>query len=278
MKIRSIMHLALAGVFALALVNTAQSQISYDGTGLNYTADFDSLGTNTMAWADNSTLSGWYLKASSSTFQNGGVPTSLAAVSVGGQSTAQAYNIGTNGVQPITTRALGWVVSSATGTAYIGLQLQNNSGNAFTGNVTLNYTIGQFSAKNTLSETVTTGYKLLVSSGNQLGSPGFSTLETIPNPNLSNSGGGIDGFAPGNFTTEQDTINFSTNPWNAGEYLWFQVAIPRESSGNNELLAIEAMSVTIPAQVVPEPASWGLFGTGLAAWALVRRRKLNHDE
>jgi uncharacterized protein len=272
MKINAIINYTLAGLVVLTAATAAQAQIDYTGSALNYTANFDSLGTTgpTMPWANNSTLPGWYLHASSSSFGSSGTPTNLDVPSIGGESSDAAYNIGTNGVQPVTTRALGWVVSSATGTAYIGLQLQNISGNAFLGDITLNYTIGQFSAKNTLSETVTTGYKLLTSTGSQLGSAGFTTLETIPNPNLSDSGGGIDGFAPGNFTTEQDTIDLSATPWNNDEYLWFQVTIPRASSGNNELLAIEGMNVSIDA--VPEPATPMLIGLGILGLVVLRRR------
>src|SRR3984957_19725877 len=173
MKTNIIGSAALAALIVLTVVNTAWSQIDYTGAALNYTANFDSLGTTgpTMSWANNSTLPGWYLLASVSSFGSSGVPTSLNVASVGGESSDAAYNIGTNGVDPLTTRALGWVVSSATGTAYIGLQLQNTSGSAFSGDVTLNYTIGQFSAKNAASETVTTGYKILSSTGNQLDTP-----------------------------------------------------------------------------------------------------------
>jgi hypothetical protein len=273
MKTNIIRSAVLAGLVTLTAVNTAWSQVDYTGAALNYSANFNSLGTigPTMSWANNSTLSGWYLLASSASFGSSGVPATLNVASVGGESSAAAYNIGTNGVDPLTTRALGWVVSSATGTAYIGLQLQNTSGSAFSGDVTLNYTIGQFSAKNAVSETVTTGYKLLASTGDQLGTPSYITLETIANPNLSNSGGGIDGFASGNYTAEQDTINLSSTPWANNQFLWFEVTIPREASGNNELLAIENMNVTIAA--APEPSEMALIGLSFAGLAFIMRRR-----
>jgi PEP-CTERM motif len=271
MKIKNSMQCVLVGIVTLAVVNTASSQIDYDGTALSYSQNFDSLGTATQPWTDNSTLSGWYLKASSSSFQNSGDPTNLVAASAGGVSTAEPYNIGTAGVNPVTDRALGWVVASTTGTSYIGLQLLNTSGSAFTGDVTLSYSIEQYSAKNTVSETVTTGYKLLVSTGNQLGSSGFTTLDTIPNPNLNGSPSAIDGNAPGNFSTETDVIDLSATPWNSGEYLWFQVAIPRESSGNNELLAIDDFTATITP--VPEPSAMALTGLCLAGAVLMSGRR-----
>src|SRR5580698_8844136 len=129
MRTKNVIGCTLAGVVALAVVDTARSQITYNGSALNYTANFDSLGsTGPESWTDNSTLPGWYLKASSSSFGASGVPTSLNVASVGGESTAGAYNVGdTSGVDP-TDRALGWVVASTTGTSYIGLELQNTSG------------------------------------------------------------------------------------------------------------------------------------------------------
>lgn len=263
---------SLSGFIALTVINAAQSQISYDGTALSYSQNFDSLGTSST-WANDSTLPGWYLEASSSTFGSSGVPTSLNVADVGGESTAAAYNIGTNGVNSATDRALGWVVSSATGTAYTGLQLQNNSGSDYDGVVTISYSIEQYSAKNTVSESITSGYKLLVSSGNQVASSGFTTLDTIANPNLTGSPSAIDGNAPGNFVTVTDNIDLSSTPWTSGEYLWFRIADPREASGNNELLAIDDVSVDIAAQAVPEPSALAMTALGLAGMFLLIRRR-----
>jgi len=273
MKLNITASLILTGLMALAAVNSAWSQVDYTGAPLSYTANFNSLGTTgpTMSWANNSTLPGWYLLASSSSFGSSGVPTTLNVASMGGETSAAAYNVGTNGVDPLTTRALGWIVASTTGTAYIGLQLQNTSGSSYSGDVTLNYTIGQFSAKNAASETVTTGYKLLASTGDQLNTPSYTTLETIVNPNLSNAGGGIDGFASGNSTSEQDTIDLSSTPWANNQFLWFEVTVPREASGNNELLAIDNMTVTI--NPVPEPSAMALTGLGLAGLGFIVRRR-----
>jgi len=270
MKIKIITGSTLTSIIACAVVSTAHSQIAYTGSALNYAANFNSLGTTgPQSWTDNSTLPGWYLKAASSTFGSGGIPTSLNVVNGGGESTAGAYNVGTNGVDPLTTRALGWVVASTTGTGFIGLELQNTSGSAFSGDVTFNYAIGQFSAKNAASETVSTGYKIFASTGNQLGTSGFTALDSIANPNLSNVGGGIDGFATGNYTTETDTIDLSSTPWANNQFLLLEISIPRETSGNNELLAVESMDVTIVG--VPEPSALALCGSGLAGLLAVQR-------
>ena len=271
---RNIIQCALAGIVALTAANTARSQISYDGTTLSYSQNFDSLASSS-SWANDSTLLGWYMQATSASFGSSGVPTSLNVAAIGGESTAAAYNIGTNGVNPSTDRALGWVVSSATGIAYTGLQLQNTSGSDFTGDVTISYTIEQYSAKNAASESITSGYKLLVSSGNQVASSGFTTLDTITNPNLSNSGSAIDGNASGNYVTVTDVIDLSLTPWDNNEYLWFRIADPRETSGNNELLAIDDVSVSITG--VPEPSTLSLAVIGgLLSLCVFRQRKSFH--
>jgi hypothetical protein len=174
-----------AGLCALCAINTAQSQVLYDGTALSYSQGFDSLETATAAWADNSTISGWYLNSTTL-----GIPSSLAA-SIGNNSGGNAFNVGVAGTHLATDRALGWLTTSTTGTGYIGLQLQNTSGQDYTGTVTLTLTVEQWSARNTTSDPVFIDYKAsLVSTGNQLTSAGWTQLDSIASPNLSNTGTG----------------------------------------------------------------------------------------
>jgi hypothetical protein len=259
---------ALICFIALSAADVARSQVIYDGTGLSYTQNFDSLGTSTVSWTDNSTLPGWYLNSTTL-----GIPTSVAT-STGNNSSGNAFNVGVAGVNPVTDRALGWLTTSTTGTGYVGVQLQNESGQNYVGNVSITLTIEQWSARNVNSDSVFIEDKAnLVSTGNQLTSTSWTTLATVASPNLSNTGGGtthfIDGNAPGNFTTVTETVDFTAaTPWNAGSYLWFRTR-DTTISGNNDLNAVDDVSISIAA--VPEPSAPALAGAGLVALLLVQR-------
>ncbi len=271
MKTQKTICPALVCCALLTAVQSAMCQISYDGTALSYNQNFDSLGTVTVSWADNSTLPGWYLNSTVL-----GIPASVTS-STGNNSGGGAFNVGVAGVNPVTDRALGWLNASTIGTAYIGVQLQNNSGQDYVGNVSITLTYEQWSARNTVSDPLEVDYKAnLVSTGNQLTSPSWTVLGSIASSNLSNTGGGtthyIDGNAPGNFATVTETVTFtSAAPWMAGTFLWFRTK-DSDISGNDDLNAIDDVTINVAAQSVPEPACGALLVTGLVAWALARRR------
>ena len=274
MKTKHLVLTSVVSLFALA-AGSGRAQIGYDGTALNYAQNFDSLGTVNLSWVDGSTLPGWYMQCASATYGSSGVPITLTAVQAGGQSTAQAYNVGSNGVNSASDRALGWVTGSATSTAYTGFQLQNNSGQAFAGTIGITYTIEQYSAKNAASDPLISAYKVVASSGSQLTSSSYTTLSTINSPNTSNTGGAIDGNAAGNRVTITDTITFTSgSPWNSGYYVWFRLR-DTDISGNDELNAVDDVSITIPAlEAVPEPAAGSLFVlAGLLCLNHLQRRK-----
>jgi hypothetical protein len=269
----------LASLMLVVVVHTARSQIVFDGTALNYSQNFDSLGTGTVAWTDNSTLPGWYLWQTVS----GGSSPATVLTSTGNNSGAAAYNVGVAGVNSVDDRALGFLTGSTTGTGYVGVQLQNESGQNYVGDVSITFTYEQWSARNVTSDPLTLAWKTMASTGNQLGSTGgnppWTTLATIASPNLSNTGGGtthyIDGNAPGNYTTVTEMAAFtSDSPWSAGTYLWFRTA-DSDVSGNDDLNAIDDVSISVDA--VPEPATWS-FATFAAMLSLCmfRQRKSSH--
>jgi hypothetical protein len=270
MKLKNAIQPVLVCVVGISVAEIARAQVSYDGTGLSYSQNFDSLGTGTVTWTDNSTLTGWYLNSTVL-----GVPTSVLT-STGNNSGGSAFNVGVAGVNPVTDRALGWLNASTIGTAYIGLQLQNNSGQNYIGDVSLTLTYEQWSARNTTSDPLEIDYKAnLVSTGNQLTSAGWTVLGSVASPNLSNTGGGsthfIDGNASGNNTTVTETVTFTSgSPWVAGSFLWFRTK-DSDISGNDDLNAVDDVGISIAPEVVPEPSSWALLAMGVMGGGIVRR-------
>src|SRR5438093_38395 len=91
---------------------------SITALGVPLTENFDTLaqtGTG-IAWADNSTIPGWY---STRTTYNSGT---------GSSNTGALYSFGVAGTNPVTDRALGSVASGSTGTVYQAAKLTNNTG------------------------------------------------------------------------------------------------------------------------------------------------------
>ena len=259
-------------IIALSAIPSARSQVSYDGTALNYLQNFDSLGTSTVTWTDNSTILGWYLNSTTL-----GVPASVAA-STGNNSSGAAFNMGVAGVNSVNDRALGWLTTSATGTGYVGVQLQNSSGLDYLGDVTVTLTLEQWSARNVTVQSVLLQDKLNIATpGNQLTSTSWTTLDTLNGPNLSNAGGVtthyIDGNDPANRVTVTDTVTFTSGaPWVAGRFLWFKT-LDAVQSGNNDMFGIDDVSITVAA--IPEPATWALAALGgvLSLAGLQQRRR-----
>jgi hypothetical protein len=269
MKTRTLIAGALVGCISIAAIRTAKAQVAYDGTALNYSQTFDALGTSTATWSDNSTLPGWYLNSATL-----GVPASLAA-STGGNSTGAAYNLGVAGVNPLTDRALGWLTTSTVGTAYIGLQLQNTSGQDYVGDVTISLSVEQWSARNSsTAQAVFLDDKAnLITTGNQLASPSWTQLAGMTSP-IMTTAGAIDGNAAADRVNLTQTVTFtSLAPWQAGSYLWFRARDVYHASGtgNNDMMGIDDVSVTIAA--IPEPATLSLAGLGSLLWWLGQSRR-----
>jgi hypothetical protein len=117
---------AIAG--ALLCVATSHAQILMSsGTladkGYEYHQNFDTLATSgtANAWAENSTLLGWYAAR-----QIGGVFTVYRGEAGAGNAGA-LYSFGTNGINVITDRAFGTAGSGTPGTQTFGVRLTNDT-------------------------------------------------------------------------------------------------------------------------------------------------------
>src|SRR5687768_5017656 len=114
--------LFLAGSVLISPSSALTNNGSMTTLGSPLTEDFNTLastGTG-IAWADNSTIPGWY---SSRTTYNSGTGSSNAGA---------LYSFGIAGTNPVGDRALGSVGSGGTGTVYWGARLINNTGSTIT--------------------------------------------------------------------------------------------------------------------------------------------------
>ncbi|MCX6319658.1 MAG: T9SS type A sorting domain-containing protein [Bacteroidetes bacterium] len=112
--------------FALLVYSFSNAQFNINAVATNYSQDFNTL-TN-GAWADNTTLNGWYARTDA-TATIGTYGANTGTTTAGG-----LYAFGVTGTNPPTERALGYASSNGfTGTAgsqkgYIGWRLKNNTG------------------------------------------------------------------------------------------------------------------------------------------------------
>ena len=141
--LNAILCLALA-VFGLTLFSyhaSAQVLLS-SGT---YSQNFDALPSTVVnsPWTNNVTLVGWYAGASNSTAAtfggtgSTGAPTNII-VSAGAGNAGGLYSFGTNGVNPVTDRALGSISSGTPQQIGYGVRFTNDTGVSLT-NFTISY-------------------------------------------------------------------------------------------------------------------------------------------
>lgn len=267
----------LLGMLALAVTMAERGQaapIAYLGGDFHYGQTFDSL-AGTVTWNDGATLPGWYLRASQSGFTGDStprdaIPDSLLA-NTGSTTTSRAYHFGTSGSSD---RAIGWVNSSSTGAGMTGFQLQNQSGQTFSGEVRVSMNVEQWANRSSSPQPVELQYAILSGAGSQLGAAGWTMLSSGSGPTLSPTGtlnGNANAFTLSGLLSFPDPLD----SWQDQQYLWFRLRDP-DHSGTDNAYGIDNVSLDITAaqvSAVPEPGTFALLGIA-APLLLWRKRSL----
>jgi cytoskeletal protein CcmA (bactofilin family) len=201
-------------------------QVNIVGGG-TYTQDFTSLGTSSLTWANNTTLTGWYISSVSPLLVNTGTTNANAC-----------YNFGIAGTNLLTDRALG-AISTATPHQF-GLRLKNNGAStiasfniSFNGEQWRSFTTGTLVFEYQTGTTVTS---LTTGSWTALTTLDFASLVT-------STGAATDGNAPANRTAKSATLTVNVL---AGNEIFFRWTKAGSSSPG---LAIDDLSITATALV-----------------------------
>jgi len=223
--------------------------ISFTGA---YSQNFDTLPTSgsTLAWSNNSTLSGWSLYRQPAT----GTAITTIDAGTGSSTTGSFYSFGVLGSGPLTDRALGGLASGGTyfggpligaAAGWIALGLTNDTG-AEIGTLSLGYDSEQWrDGGNTSPQTMTLEYGF----GNS-----FTTVPTwtapggsfdFTSPIHTATAAALDGNAASNRTSGLGgTLN--NLGWTAGNTLWVRW-VESNDAGNDHALAIDNVQIGLPA-------------------------------
>lgn len=229
------------------------TSIKIDSTSFSNVIDFAEFGTGDVAWDDGNTIEGVYLNSEGGT----GIPVTVPD-STGGNSTANAYNMGLSGDSD---RALGWLTSSGSGKAYTGIQFENTSGEKV---LTLNYefVLEQWGDRNTSAQDFPIQYKMHKSGGNTnvLISTSWTTLGTATTPVI---GDGVSPYELNGNTNQMVvsgtfTADYSAWPDGDPQFLTFRV-VDVDHSGADAMVGIDQFTLSVaanPATSNGTPYAW----------------------
>jgi hypothetical protein len=254
--------IASAALFAAV---SAQAAVSVNSASFTYSQSFDALAAtgSGLAWANDSTLTGWSLFA---------VPaiTTYGTSTGSNGSTAGFFSFGSAGNAD---RALGAVVTNAfagaagSGTVSTALALTNNSGSELT-SFTVRYDGEQWRNNGNAS-----AQSLVLQYGFGSSFAGISWTNAgsafnFTSPVTGASAASVDGNVAGKVANLGGTV---TTSWAAGSTLWLRWA-DLNDAGNDHLLAIDNVSLSVTA-AVPEPGTYAMLLAGLGAIGFVARRR-----
>jgi hypothetical protein len=254
-------------IFAFALflsVAAPSAQAAVQFVGGTYFQNFDSLNGLT-AWADNSTLDGWYARTTAT------ASISTLGSNTGSTNAAGLYSYGVSGTNAVTERSLGFTTSNtftgSVGTAfnYIGFNLTNASGKNLT-TITIGYDGEQWRQEgNENSHSMTVEYSFDATSLSSGSWTNAGSSLTFTSPRTGTSAGALDGNASSN-SIRSLTGTISSINWLPATNLWIRF-VDLNDSGNDHHLTIDNFSFT----AIPEPAAALLGSLGLLV--LLRRRR-----
>lgn len=273
-----------------AVAATAHGQVLLTGTNPAYSQNFNSLASSGTgnAWANNSTLTGWYVFRSGSSVTSGVRNATTAAATAyaggnGGSATGALYSFGPTGSDD---RALGTVGSgnANAGDYSYGLVLQNQTGRALSG-FTLSFVGEQWrngGAANSGNQNLEFDYRIgtsfAASDFNASTTSGFTRLTTAdftsPVTTVVSGGQALDGNAAANrLAGLGGTVATTIAPGAFIILRWWD----DDHTGSDHGLAIDdfrfsATTQSDPGEPVPEPATLALGAAGLIG-ALRRRNR-----
>ena len=233
-------------VVALFSAPLAKAQVSLTTLGSPYTQNFDSLATSgtTNAWADNSTLTGWYAQFSATPAN----PTTYRADS-GGSNTGAIYSWGQLGVNVLAERAFGSLSSGTPVNVLTAVRFVNNTGSTIS-SLDVSYFGEQWrdgGAATPVAQTTFFEYQVAnagaITDANTP-STGWTSVSSLDftSPTFTNTGAGaaIEGNQAANRTAKSATITVTVN---AGQEIWLRWRDPNDA-GNDHGLAVDDLSVT----------------------------------
>ncbi len=246
----------VAAVAAVCLVAPlGHAQVSITGFGSPYTQNFDSLGATGAAWADNTTIPGWYAQFSA----NAANPTTYLA-GTGSTNSGGLYSFGSATVPA--DRALGSVASGTPGNIFTAIRLVNNTGSTIS-SLNIAFTGEQWrDGGPTPAVAQTLAFQYQVANAGVIsdastptgGWTGVSALDFV-SPTFSSTATALDGNAAANRSAKSMTVAMTIAP---GQEVWLRWQDLNDAS-NDHGLAIDDFSVSANAAVIPvltiDPAS-----------------------
>jgi endonuclease G, mitochondrial len=238
---------------SLALTNGG----SITALGVPLTENFDTLPVTGagVAWADNSTIPGWYTTRTTYT------------AGTGSSNGGALYSFGVAGTNPVTDRALGSVASGATTAIFQAARLTNNTSATIT-SLDINYAGEQWrNGGNTVAHSLTFQYQVAdagVITGANTPATGWTAVPALSftGPIATATAGPLDGNAAANRLAITGTLNVTVN---AGQEIWVRWQ-DADDAGSDHGLAVDDFSVTANgAPADPAPTVVGTTPSNLAA-------------
>jgi predicted extracellular nuclease len=254
----AVLAVALGAAMLLIVGSTRIRRVSaltITTLGTPITQNFDTLVTSgtANAWADDSSLPGWYAQFSLQPAN----PVTYRADS-GASNTGAIYSWGVATTNPLTERAFGSIASGTPGDIFIALKLTNDTGSTIT-SLDISYTGEQWRAGGCtptpctpLAQTLDFQYQVAnmgaIADANTptTGWTDFNALDfTTPTPGTSTASA-LDGNAAANRTSKSANLPVTVN---AGQEIWIRWKDINDA-GNDHGLAIDDFSVTANGSVV----------------------------